>query len=113
LTACESLAVLTPWSSELAFYRCWSPKPVNLATLVRVTGTRWCIEECFRAGKDEVGLDQHQVRKWTSWYRYTTLAMFAHAILAVIAARERANRTEDTRDLIALTVNEIRHLFAN
>jgi len=97
---------------ELAFYRCWSPKPVNLANLVRVAGTRWCIEECFRAGKDEVGLDQHQVRKWTSWYRYTTLAMFAHAILAVIAARERANRTEDTRELITLTVNEIRHLFA-
>jgi SRSO17 transposase len=97
---------------ELAFYRCWSPKKVNLATLVRVAGTRWCIEECFRAGKEEVGLDQHQVRKWTSWYRYTTLAMFAHAILAVIAARERANRTEDTRELIALTVNEIRHLFA-
>lgn len=97
---------------ELAFYRCWSPKKVNLATLVRVAGTRWSIEECFRAGKEEVGLDQHQVRKWTSWYRYTTLAMFAHAILAVIAARERANRTEDARELIALTVNEIRHLFA-
>jgi hypothetical protein len=52
------------------------------------------------------------VRKWTSWYRYTTLAMFAHAILAVIAARERANRGHGARKLIALTVNEIRHLFA-
>jgi SRSO17 transposase len=97
---------------ELAFYRCWSPKRVSLATLVRVAGTRWCIEECFRAGKTQVGLDQHQVRKWTSWYRYTTLAMFAHAILAVAAARERANRPRGTRRLIALTVNEIRHLFA-
>lgn len=99
--------------AELAFYRCWSPKRVSLATLVRVAGTRWCIEECFRAGKDEVGLDQHQVRKWTSWYRYTTLAMFAHAILAVIAARERALRDQTASELIALTVNEIRHLFAN
>jgi SRSO17 transposase len=97
---------------ELAFYRCWSPTPVSLATLVRVAGTRWCIEECFRAGKDEVGLDQHQVRKWTSWYRYTTLAMLAHAILAVIAARERATRPDGPQQLIALTVNEIRHLFA-
>jgi SRSO17 transposase len=47
------------------------------------------VEECFQAGKGEVGLDQHQVRTWESWHRYTTLAMFAHAILAVIAARER------------------------
>ena len=97
---------------ELAFYRCWSPTTVSLATLVRVAGTRWCVEECFRAGKDEVGLDQHQVRKWTSWYRYTTLAMFAHAILAVIAAREHAHRRESDQGLIVLTVNEIRHLFA-
>jgi len=65
-----------------------------------------------RAGKDEVGLDQHQVRKWNSWYRYTTMSMFAHAILAAIAVRERANRPQQTSGLIALTVNEIRHLFA-
>jgi SRSO17 transposase len=97
---------------ELAYYRCWSPDRVSLATLVRVAGIRWCVEECFQAAKGEVGLDQHQVRKWTSWYRYTTLAMFAHATLAVIAARERANRRDDTKELITLTVNEIRHLFA-
>jgi hypothetical protein len=38
--------------------------------------------------------------------------MFAHAILAAIAARERANRPDGARTLISLTVNEIRHLFA-
>ena len=97
---------------ELAFYRCWSPTPVTLATLVRVAGTRWCIEECFQTGKGEVGLDQHQVRRWDSWYRYTTLVMLAHAMLAVIAAHERATATERRRTLIPLTVNEIRHLFA-
>ena len=80
--------------------------------LVRVAGIRWSVEECFQAGKGEVGLDQHQVRTWDSWHRYTTLAMFAHAILAVIAARERNNRPNRTRQLIPLTVNEIRHLFA-
>jgi SRSO17 transposase len=52
------------------------------------------VEECFGAGKDEVGLDQHQVRKWTSWNRYTTLAMLAHAILAAIATREHAHRPQ-------------------
>lgn len=70
------------------------------------------MEECFQAGKGEVGLDQHQVRKWTSWYRYTTLIMLAHALLAVIAAHERDQRADANDDLIPLTVNEIRHLFA-
>jgi SRSO17 transposase len=97
---------------ELAYYRCWSPRPVTLATLVRVAGTRWCVEECFQTAKGEVGLDQHQVRRWSSWYRYTTLVMLAHAMLAVIAAKERQPRPDATADLIPLTVNEIRHLFA-
>ncbi len=65
-----------------------------------------------QAGKGEVGLDQHQVRTWDSWRRYTTLAMLAHAILTVIAARERANRPQQTQPMIALTVNEVHHLFA-
>ena len=30
---------------ELSFYRCWTPRPVLLATLVRVAGRRWRIEE--------------------------------------------------------------------
>jgi SRSO17 transposase len=97
---------------ELAFYRCWSPRPVGLPTLVRVAGTRWCVETCFKTSKNATGLDEHQVRRWDSWYRYTTLVMLAHAILTVIAARERARRPPDDRELIPLTVNEIHRLFA-
>jgi SRSO17 transposase len=97
---------------ELAYYRCWSPKRVTLAALVRVAGIRWSIEECFQASKGEVGLDQHQVRKWNSWYRYTTLVMLAHALLAVIATHEREHHTQADDGLIPFTVNEIRHLFA-
>jgi len=32
---------------ELAFYRCWAPRPVPLASLVRVAGSRWRIEMVF------------------------------------------------------------------
>lgn len=97
---------------ELAFYRCWSPRPVGLPTLVRVAGTRWRIETCFQTAKGAVGLDEHQVRRWDSWYRYTTLVMLAHAVLTVIAARERTRFPPGNQPLIPLTVNEIRRLFA-
>jgi len=97
---------------ELAFYRCWSPRPVTLARLVKAAGSRWAIEECFQAAKGEVGLDQHQVRRWRSWYRYTTLVMLAHAVLAVIAAHERQRHIPTPQALVPLSVNEIRHLFA-
>jgi hypothetical protein len=33
-------------TGELAFSRCWTPRPVSPATLVRVAGRRWTIEMC-------------------------------------------------------------------
>lgn len=99
-------------TGELAFYRCWTPGPVPLQALVRVAGIRWRIEENFQAGKGLAGLDEHQVRTWTSWHRWTILAMLAHAFLAVTAATERTHH-DPTNRLISLTCNEIRHLFAS
>jgi hypothetical protein len=95
---------------ELAFYRCYSPTRVGLPTLVRVAGIRWAVECCFQNGKGAVGLDQHQVRRWDSWHRYTTLVMLAAAILTAIAATERRRPADN--GLTPLTVIEIRRLFA-
>ena len=97
-------------TGEYAYLRCYSPRPVPLRTLVAVAGQRWRIEESFQAAKGLVGLDQHQVRRWRSWYRWTTLAMLAHAFLAVATATER-DTTPTPLGLITLTVNEFRRLF--
>lgn len=71
---------------DLAFYLCAGPPQTTLETLVRVAGTRWAIEECFQQAKTETGLDHYQVRRYQPWYRHITLAMLAHAYLAVTAA---------------------------
>ena len=97
-------------TGELAFYRCYSPEPVPLRELVRVAGRRWTVEESLPGRKGLAGLDEHQVRRWTSWRRWTLLAMVAHALLAVIAAREHDLQPAPA-GLIALTCNEIRRLF--
>ena len=52
-----------------------------------IAGRRWTIEESFQTGKGLAGLDEHQVRRWTSWRRWTLLTMIAHALLAVLARR--------------------------
>jgi hypothetical protein len=100
-------------TGELAFYRCYSTRLVPLATLVRVAGRRWRIEESFQSGKNLAGLDQHQVRRWTSWLRWTLIAMLAHAFLTVLAIVERERRaaTDAQAGIIALTCNEIHRLF--
>jgi SRSO17 transposase len=99
-----------PSSGELAYLRCYSPTPVPLSALVRVTGQRWRIEENFQSAKELTGLDQHQVRRWTSWHRWTTLAMLAHAFLAVATCAER-DLAPTPANMIELTVHEYRRLF--
>ena len=96
-------------TGQLAFYRCYAPGPVPLRVLVQVAGRRWAVEETFQAAKGLTGLDQHQVRRWTSWYRWVTLAMLAHAFLAVVCALERRSHCDS--ELIPLTCNEIQRLF--
>jgi len=75
---------------ELAYYRCYAPHHVPLAVLVHVAGIRWSTEENFQAGKGLAGLDEHQVRTWTSWHRWVTLAMLALAFLTIAALTEHA-----------------------
>jgi hypothetical protein len=87
------------------------PQRVTLAALVKVAGLRWTIEENFQAGKGLPGLDEHQVRRWTSWYRWVTLAMLGAAVLTIAAAIESA-RGPAAAGQIPLTRNEIAHLLA-
>jgi SRSO17 transposase len=70
---------------ELAFYHCHNPHHAEFGELVGVAGARWPIEECFGSSKNEVGLDNYQVRTWDAWHRHITLAMLAHTFLTVTA----------------------------
>jgi SRSO17 transposase len=97
-------------TAELAFYRCYSPRHVPLPALVKIAGIRWTTEENFQAGKGLTGLDEHQVRRWDSWYRWTTLAMLALAFLSIAAAIEHTR--PPPADQIPLTRNEIAALFS-
>ena len=100
-----------PADRRAGLLRCSTPRPTLLAVLVRVAGCRWTVEERFQTGEGLCGLDQHQVRRWRSWYRWAIVAMLAHALLVVAAVTERAQRPPPS-GLIGLTCNEIQHLFA-
>ena len=69
---------------ELAYYLVFAPETVTLQQVVQAAGTRWRIEEDFELGKQQVGLDEYEVRKYEAWYRHQTLAMFALAFLTVL-----------------------------
>ncbi|MFF5357928.1 hypothetical protein ACFY4I_00760 [Streptomyces scabiei] len=58
-----------------------------MAGLVVAAGQRWMVEESFQVAKGQVGLDEHEVRKWCSWYRHTTVCMLAMAFLVAVRSR--------------------------
>ena len=90
--------------SARAYYVVFAPRVgTTLETVVRVAGTRWQIEASFEAATGECGLDEDEVRRWDAWYRHSTLALLAHALLVVVQAEERkkgVSRTSRRRPYI-------------
>jgi hypothetical protein len=78
-----------------------------LPQLVAVAGSRWRVEESFQAAKTDLGLDQHQHRRWRAWHHWTTLVIAAHTFLAAATTISTTNAQE----MIAITANELRRLF--
>ncbi|BBL78646.1 transposase [Rubrobacter xylanophilus] len=72
---------------ELTAYTVFAPEGTTLEELAKVASIRWRVEIGFEEAKGEVGLSHYEVRSWHGWYRHITLALFAHAFLAVIRAK--------------------------
>ena len=73
---------------EVAYYLVYAPVDTPLAEIVRAVGSRWAIEDLFKLGKGQVGLDQYEVRSWTGWHRHVTLALLALAVLATVVGEK-------------------------
>ncbi len=74
--------------ADLAYYVVFAPRAgTDLQALVAAAGARWQIEGGFETAKGECGLDEYEVRTWAAWHRHITLALLAHAFLAVVRAQ--------------------------
>jgi SRSO17 transposase len=111
--------------TDLSYFYAYAPpgRSMALADLVAIAGIRWTVEEDFANGKDAVGLDHTQARRYRSWRRHVVLAMAALALLSVIASLDRrehpapvlpaspTDKAPTDFGRIALTVTEARRLF--
>jgi len=79
-------------AEEIAYYFVFAPAAVTLQETVEAAGLRWNIESGFEQAKQEVGLDEYEVRQWEGWNRFITLGLLAHAFLAVQRARARTEK---------------------
>ena len=77
---------------QIAYYFGYAPAAVTLREAVEAAGLRWNIESGFEQAKQEVGLDEYEVRQWDGWHRFITLGLLAHAFLAVQRVRARTKK---------------------
>jgi SRSO17 transposase len=67
--------------SEPRYYFAHAPQDTPLDKLARVAAARWSIETEFETDKDDVGLDEYEVRGWVGWHHHITLCLLASAFL--------------------------------
>jgi len=79
--------------SAIAYYVVFAPVDTTLHQWVHVAGQRWTLEERFEHAKDELGLDQYEVRSYHGWHRHITLVMLAQLFLnALRLAAQQAEK---------------------
>ena len=66
---------------EYSFYISNAPVSSRLALFVWLSGARWPIEQCFEEEKNELGMDQYEVRKYTGWNHHMLICMLSHFFL--------------------------------
>jgi SRSO17 transposase len=70
---------------EIRAYLCFAPADGSVEKMIKVAGTRWTVETCFKESKSQVGLDQYEVRSYNGWYKHITFACIAMALLTVLS----------------------------
>ncbi len=66
---------------DVKFFVSNAPGGTPLEWLVYVAYSRWPIEQCFKAEKDELGFDHFEVRSWRSIHRHMALTQVSHLYL--------------------------------
>lgn len=68
-------------ASEPRYYYAHAPAPVSLLKLGQVAATRWSVETEFETNKQDIGLDEYEVRSYGGWNHHITLGLLASAFL--------------------------------
>ena len=92
--------------SDVRYYLSNAPETTTEAELARLVGMRWPVELTFEQGKQEVGLEDYEVRSWQGWHHHMVMVMLAHHFLVWVrvAWKDRAP---------ALTLNQVRLLLTS
>ena len=85
-------------ASYVKYYLSNASRDCPLLEMAQAGHHRWPVEDCFLRGKQEVGLDDYEVRGWRGFHHHMTLVMLAMWFL-VLQAGGWGEKTEDRPDV--------------
>lgn len=54
-----------------------APEDISFSELCKASTMRWPIEQCFKEGKDQIGMDHYEHRSWPAWHRHMIYVFLA------------------------------------
>jgi SRSO17 transposase len=85
-------------ASYVKYYLSNASPACPLLEMVQAGHNRWPIEDCFLRGKQEVGLDDYEVRGWRGFHHHMTLVMLALWFL-VLQTRRLGKKNQHRSDV--------------
>jgi SRSO17 transposase len=78
---------------EIKFFVSNAQEGVSVQTVLLVAFSRWRVERCFEDGKQEVGLDQWEGRRWLGLKRHLILTSVSYLFLARVRKQLRGKKS--------------------
>jgi SRSO17 transposase len=87
----EELWLVVDWPAGEAepyhYYLAHLHGPPNKARILRLSRSRWNIEQYFQRGKSDLGLDHFEGRSWRGFHHHLVLAVLAYLFVTVVYLR--------------------------
>jgi SRSO17 transposase len=91
----EELWLVVDWPAGDAepyhYYLAHLHEPPKKARMLRLSRSRWNIEQYFQRGKTDLGLDHFEGRSWRGFHHHLVLAVLAYLFVTVVYLRAKKN----------------------
>lgn len=93
--ALEQLWLVVDWPEGDAdayhYYLAHLHRPPHKARLLRLSRSRWNIEQYFQRAKTDLGLDHYEGRSWRGFHHHLLLAVLAYLFVTAVHLRVKKN----------------------
>jgi SRSO17 transposase len=91
----EEVWLVVDWPEDAAeayhYYLAYLHREPTVAHCLRLSRSRWNIEQYFQRGKDDLGLDHFEGRSWQGFHHHLVMAVLAYLFVVVISLSAKKN----------------------